>query len=630
MAELLNTALTGLLTYQRALSTTSHNIANVNTPGYSRQRTEFATRTPQFVAGHTFGRGVQIANIQRIYDQFLNTALQGFTSENSRLEIFHQMTEAVDNILATSSGGIDQHLQAFFDAVQDVADDPSSIPARIGLLSTADILVTRFQSVATQIEDQANLVNDQLRGISQEINSLSFAIRDVNGEILDARAVNGGQTPADLADKLDVLLTQLAKKVSISTISNHDGTTDVFIGNGQTLVSNRTAFTLTTIVDPADTSRLRVTYAGTIGVVDITGALSGGELGGVLDFRRDVLDPARNNLGRIAVALSETFNAQHRDGMDLNGALGTDFFSVPAPNVITHGANTGAATVTAGFTDVTQLTLQDYQLSFDGANWTLAATNGTSTVTGAGPTLTLDGFSVNIAGVAVAGDRFLVQPTRLAASNMQTLLTDVNTIAAASPIVTGFELANLGNAQISAGEVLDVTDPNLLNSVRVEFTSATTYNLVNPATGVILLAAQPYTPGANIDFNGWRIQISGTPQAGDRFNVQSNAGGTSDNRNALRLAALQSTGILDNGFASYLESYSTFVADIGTQTQQAEIARDAQSSLLTHTQESRNTISGVNLDEEATDMIRYQQAYQAMARVMTIASSLFDVLLDTV
>ena len=300
-----------------------------------------------------------------------------------------------------------------------------------------------------------------------------------------------------------------------------------------------------------------------------------------------------------------------------------------APEVLGNANNTGAATVTAAVTDVTQLTVQDYTLGFDGALFTLRAADGSSSITAAGPTLTLDGVTVNVAGAAAAGDSFIIRPTRLGGKTLAVAITDSSAIAAAVPVLSGTDLGNVGTATISRGEVLDVNDPNLLDSITLRFNSAADYDVVD-GNGVVLAAAQPYTSGADIDVNGWRVQVSGVPQAGDRFTVQSNAGGISDNRNALLLGGLQTTGVIDGGTANYQEAYSSLVGTVGAQTRQARMNADAQQSLFDSVYGRRESVSGVNLDEEAANLIRFQQAYQASARVIATADELFQSLLNAI
>jgi flagellar hook-associated protein 1 FlgK len=626
MSGIINNALTGLLSHQSTLGTISHNIANAATPGYSRQQTLLSAE-PAVINGRE-GNGVRVLDMRRHYDQFLSVQLRDTQSLQSQLEAFHTQASLLDDVLADPQGGVTPALQAFFSAVQELADDPASMSARIALLSEGDALATRFHYLEDRMADQAAAANQNIDSLVNEINSLAKALGEINQDILGASG-GGPQAHPDLLDRRDQTLQQLSKLVAVSAVEQADGRLNVFIGSGQTLVTNDTVFTLSTFPDAADASRLRIGYNGLAGSGDITDQLHGGELGGVMQYSQTLLPEARNALGRVAITLAQSFNAQHRDGVDLNGNLGGDFFSAVAPEVLGNANNTGAATVTAAITDITQLTVQDYTLDFDGALFTLSANDGSSTVTAAGPALTLDGFTVNVAGAAAAGDSFIIRPTRLGGQTLAVAIGDGREIAAAVPIVAGTDLGNAGSAAISRGEVLDVNDPNLLDSITLRFNSATDYDVVD-ANGVVLAAAQPYTSGANIDVNGWRVQISGVPQAGDRFTVQSNAGGIADNRNALLLGGLQTTGIVDGGTATYQEAYSSLVVSVGAQTREARLNADAQHALFDSVQSRWESVSGVNLDEEAANLIRFQQAYQASARVIATADTLFQSLLNAI
>ncbi len=626
MGDFLNNAVTGLLSYQRALGTVSHNIANSATPGYSRQQTLFDAQPPN--SNVSAGNGVRVLDVRRYYDEFLSVQLRETESLRSQFETFHAQAGVLDDVLADPLGGITPALQAFFSAVQELADDPASPAARVALLNEGDALTSRFHYLEDRMADQAASATGSIKDLVNEINDLAQALGEINQDILGSPGGSDRLNP-DLADRRDQTLLELSKLVSVSAVEQEDGRINVFIGNGQTLVTSDTVMTLSTFTDPVDASRVRVGYSGVFGAGDVTDSLSGGELGGYLQYSRTLLPETRNALGRVAIALAQTFNAQHRDGMDLAGNLGGDFFSVAAPQVLSNANNTGAANVTAAVTDLSQLTVQDYTLSFDGALFTLRAGDGSSSVTGAGPALALDGIAVNIAGAAAAGDRFLIRPTRLGAQTLAVTVTDGSAIAAASPIVTGTALGNAGSAAISRGEVLDVNDPNLLDSITLRFNSAADYDVLD-ANGVVLAAAQPFTSGANIDINGWRVQITGTPQAGDRFTAQSNAGGISDNRNALLLGDLQTTAVLDGGSANYQEAYSSLVSSVGAQTRQAAVNADAQQALFDSVQGRRESVSGVNLDEEAANLVRFQQAYQASARVIATADALFQSLINSV
>ncbi|MDH3634240.1 MAG: flagellar hook-associated protein FlgK [Gammaproteobacteria bacterium] len=639
MPDILNTAVSGLLSFQRALNTTSHNIANVNTPGYSRQTVEFGTNNPSFFGGNFYGNGVQIEGISRAYDQFLTREVRDTTSAYARVAQFSELASRVDDVLADPNGGISPILHDFFESVQDIADDPASSTARYALINTAQTLAGRFQSINNRFEELERNTTGEIRNVVDEINSLVTRIRDINVSLNDlAPSAASTQQAADLLDRRDALLNELSEKVNITVVDERENNLSIFLGNGQTMLNGVTSFSLSTQPDVSDPTRDVIAYNGLITVYDISANLSGGELGGLLDFRDGVLDPTFNALGRTAIGLAETFNAQMRDGMDLNGNLGQDFFSYTAPQSIAYSTNAGTPTVSTVVSDVSALTTDDYQLAFDGVNWTLTSDSGSSAsvANGAPATLVFEGITLTINGAtAVAGDRFTIKPTLAGAGSLQVITTDPTAIAAALPIRSSASLNNLGSADISPGIVTDVTNANLLNTVTLTFDNPPT---TLRADADVVVAGVPYVAGAAIPFsnnmvidsNGWQVSLNGAPQAGDIFTVEANLGGSGDNRNALNLANLQNAGVFDGGIASFQETYGSLVGFVGSQTLAANLERDAQQALLFQAVDRQASKASVNLDEEAADLVRYQQAYEATARLISTAQVIFETLLDSV
>ena len=629
MTGFINTGVSALIAFQRALATTSHNISNANTEGYSRQRVELVTRQPQEFGNGFVGQGVAVRDIERFTDQFIKLQLQQATAESARLEQFGFLAGQIDNLLSDEQGSISPVLQRFFSSLQDVANDAASIPARQVMLSEAQNLVDRFNFLELQFNDQNAVINRRIGEIVDEVNSIAAGIASLNQEIIAAFNNASVSQPNDLLDRRDQLVLELSELVSVDTLQGNNGALNVFIGNGQMLVFDTNVQRLSATGDSADLSQTSITYEGASGNFDIASQLGGGELGALLDFRRDVLTPAQNDLGRVAIVLADTFNAQHRQGMDLNSALGGNFFNVPPPTVTPNQGNSGTATASVTFTDVTALTASDYQLTYDGTNFTLTRLNDNTSVTGPGP-LSMDGFDLSITAGAVAGDSFLVRPTHGAAGQVSLAISNVNNIAAASPVRSEAAVSNLGDASIALGQILDITNADLLDTVEIVFNDPpTTFNVVNTTDASTIASGVTYTSGGNIDFNGLRFSISGTPAAGDTFTVEHNIGGISDNRNALLLTDLQIQSLV-GGTASYQEAYAGIIGRVGTQVNQAEVNAIAQNNILDQLQQQRDAISGVNLDEEAADLLRFQQAYEAAAQIISVSDSLFETLLNSV
>jgi len=636
MPDMLNNAVSGLLSFQRALSTTSHNISNVNTAGFSRQNVEFDANTPSLRGGSFFGNGVHIGAVARSYDQFLTRELRDTTSVHSRLVKFGELASHIDDVLADPQGGISPTLHAYFVSIQDVADDPNSSTARLAMINSAQTLATRFENIDNRFEDLKQNTNSEIRDVVDEINQIVIGIRDVNIALSEANSSGIlTQQSSDLLDKRDNLLNQLAERVDITVINEQENHITILLGNGQTILSDAVAFSLSVQPDASDPTKDVIAYNGLINVADISDNLTGGELGGLLEFRDSILEPARNRLGRTAIGIAESINEQMRDGMDLNGNLGQNFFSYMPPTSIAFNGNAGTATVNSVVSDVSALTLDNYELEFDGANWNLISDSGTtaSVATGAPATLVFEGLTLTINGAgAVVGDRFAIKPTEAAAGSLSVLTSDPREIAAATPIRTGTSLNNTGDVTVSTGVITDVTDANLLNPATLTFdtppgTLTADVDVVVGGVPYAAGAAIPYSNSMVIDANGWQVSLSGVPAAGDVVTVQSNVGGNGDNRNALNLANLQNANILEGSTASFQEDYSNLVGFVGSRTLSTIIERDAQESLLIQARDRQSSKTGVNLDEEAADLIRFQQAYEASARVISTAQTLFETLI---
>jgi flagellar hook-associated protein 1 FlgK len=628
MPNMLNTSLTGLLSFQRAIAVTSHNISNVNTDGYARQRPELSSINGQSFGNGFFGRGVNIVDVSRMTSVFVEGRLTQAIADNGRTAIYAELTSRLSDVMASDDAGVAPALESFFAAMQEVSNDPSNPTPRRILLSEAESLAGTFQLVDEQLTTIGSELNDRIRTAVADINAIADDIARINQEIINAIGQSGGHSPNDLLDQRQSRINDLAALVSVRTLEQDNGAISVFVGNGQPLVVNTTPQTLTTRLDYADPANLEVALI-TPGLPAISDQLSGGELGGLLDFRREALTLTRNELGRMATVLVDTFNTQHRRGMDADGNLGLDFFSTAPPSALSNALNVGSAAATATVVDSTALMPSNYDLFFDGAQYTLTRLTDGTAVTGAGP-LTLDGIQVSIAGAAAAGDRFLIKPVARGAELFTTLITDVDRVAAADPVQSLATVTNLGDATIAQPATVDPTDPALLDAVDIVFnTPASTFDVVDVATATTIAAGVPYVPGASIAFNGWSTSIDGAPAPGDGFRVQSNVGGLGDNRNALALVALQRADLVE-GKSTYAESFSDLVAGAGITARQAAFNAEAREQLLGDAEAAREGLSGVNLDEEAIDLTRYQQAYQAMARVVDISNTLFDSLLAAV
>lgn len=628
MADMLSSGVSGLLAFQSALNTTSHNLSNSATTGYSRQTTEITARQPGYTGGGWEGNGAQVTTVKRAYSEMIATQVRTSSSSMNRSDTYASLAEQVSNLFADSTTGLSASLQNFMDAFQNVANSPSSSSERQTLLSEAQSLVDQLQSYDTQLNDLTDQVSSQLDSETSTITGLANSIATLNKEIA-AVSARGGDAPNDLLDKRDTLIDELATHVGVSTVKQDNGTVNVFIGSGQALVVGTTASELTTVADPYDASRRQVVLTSSNGNVDVTDSMSGGTVGGLLDFQSNILDPAINTLGQLGVALADAVNSQQNAGMDLDGSLGADMFEVGAVHVADNINNSGSGTVSVTREDASALTTDDYILKSTASGWVLqnASSGAAVAMTGSGTStdpFVADGLSIVVGGTAATGDSFKIEPTSGAVSAMSVSLSDPDGIAAAAPIIASAAAANTGSATIDEGVVIDAGNSQLLSTVTIEFLSATSYTTDGGTT------TSTYTSGDPIEVNGWQVTISGTPAAGDTFTVEDNAGATGDNRNALLLADVLDQQLLDGGTASLNDKVSEWVADIGVKTSQAQTSLDTQTNVYNDNISAQQSVSGVNVDEETANLLRYQQAYQAAAQVISIASTLFDSLLAAV
>jgi flagellar hook-associated protein 1 len=627
MPSLLGTGLSGLRAMQRALDTTSNNIANVATDGYSRQRVDFGTRNPQILGGNWVGNGVDVTAVRRVYDQYVAQQARQSGGNLARLEAFASQAARIDDLLGDTTNGLGASLQSFTDAINEVSSTPNSNSARQVLISEAQSLVEKLKYYDGRLRDMDAEINTRLVGEARDISTLAKDIAKLN-ETISASLQTTGELPNDLLDQRDMLIDQLASKVGITIVPQGESTLNIFVGSGQPLVLGNVASQITTTPDGVDPERVTLAIRTPNGTVDISKSVSGGTVGGLMDWRRQMLDPSRNELNRITLAITNQVNTQHREGMDLTGALGGDLFTVGGVDITDSLANSGTATLAVTRTSIGALTTSDYVLLNTGSGYTLRRqdTGAAVTFTGTGTALDpfqFEGLSVVVSAGSNTGDQYVIHPTRDAISGLSVAITDPSRLAVAAPIRAAAATTNAGSGRITAGEVLDATNANLLTTTNIVFTSATTYS-VNGGPNIA------YTAGSNIDVNGWRVQLSGAPATGDTFTVRSNAGATGDNRNALALVDALKAGVLDGGTVSVSASVDSMTGDIGLATSSAQHSRDAARSVNESDIAARDSVSGVNLDEEAAALLRYQQAYAANAQVIAIAGEIFDTLMNAV
>ncbi len=627
MSSIFGIDLSALQAFQQAIEVTSNNVANASTPGYDEESIDLATALPQDAGGIAIGAGVDVAGVQRAYSQAAANQLNISQSTLSQLTALQNYTSQIDNLFGTTAGGLTTALQTYYSGWSAVADDPTSTSAREALLGDASALAANLNSTSSQLQEMNSDVNTRITADVNQINSIGTQISNLNAQITQSSGT--GQAPNQLLDQRDELISNLSQIVGVTTTSNSDGSINVYLGNGQPLVLDQNTYQLSTVPNQFNASQLEVASTASDGA-SISGSITSGDLGGLLAARTQAIDPAQNQLGQIATAVAQTSNTQQASGLDLNGQLGSALFSIGAPVATASSANTDTTTASVTIANLGGLTSDNYLLSYKGGTYTLtdATTGANVALTGAGTsasplTASSVGLSIVLSGTPASGDQFLVQPTAQAASTFGVAITDPSDLAAAGALQTSASDTNTGNATIGAGTVLDPSNPALLDTTTITFLTPTTYS-VNGA------GSFAYTSGGDVDLNGWQVQITGTPAAGDEFTVQSNADGTGDNTNALAAANQQTTGVLSNGTISVSGAVSALISGAGAQAQQVNTAQTAQTAVNTQATTNVQSVSGVNLDEEAAKLLQWQQAYQASAQALSVANGLFTNFLDSI
>lgn len=743
LSDVLNIGQSALAAAQIGLQVTGNNIANASTPGYNRETVVQAESTPQGFGYGFMGSGVSVSTVQRMYSAFATQQVNSAQANSSGLSTYYSQMQQIDNMLGDTTSGLSPDMQSFFSGVQSMAANPSSLSSRQAMLADAQTMVSQFQGMGAQLDQLNQSINSQIQTSVGSINSIASQIAQLNGAIAGAQT-SAQQPPNALLDQRDQLVSQLNQQIAATVVQDGNGNYNVYIGNGQALVMGQSSYQLSTTQSVLDPTQLAVSYTanGTTATLP-DAALSGGQLGGVINFRDQSLNSAQNQLGLLAIGLGSAFNNQQALGLDLNGKPGAPMFTVAAPQVSSASTNQGTGAVTATISAPSQLTAQDYQLTYNSGTYTLSAVNGATVASFTSFPQTIDGLTLNVSGTPKNGDTFLIRPTANGADGISLTLTDPAGIAAAAPVLTSsvadspvmsaatsantgtgqissvalgnnptsplsspvtltynstgntltgfpasqpvtvtspsgtttsfaagtpvtytsgstisfqglsftisgtpangdsFTLSNGGTGQISAGTVdASYTTSPLAAPVTLTY-NGTTGNLTGfPAADPVVVTAGgvsttypagtpvPYTAGASISFGGMSFTISGTLVNNDTFTIAPNSNATGDNRNALLMGQLQNSKTLYGGTATFASGYAELVSSVASKTSELNVTSTSESNVLKGLQQTQQSTSGVNLDQEATNLLQYQQAYQAAGKLMQIASQLFNTLLN--
>lgn len=668
--SLINIGMSGLSASQSSLMTTGNNIANADTAGYSRQQTVQSSKPSNQYGSVFIGTGTTLADVRRVYNAYLDKQLQLTTSLNSDAQAYLSQVTQVDKLLSDSGTGITKVMQSFFSSLQTLSSTPNDSAARQALLTNAQSLSGRFNAMSEQLTQQNSYINNQLGSMADQVNKLAATVATYNQKIAEVSGAGG--MPNDLMDKRNETIRQLSELVG-GQVVEREGSLDIYLSGGQPLVVGNTANSLQVLTDKNDPARSSIIINRSSSTLDITSAVTGGEMGGLLRYRDDVLAPAANELGRIAMVVSDQVNKQLGQGLDQNGEFGAALFSsinsamaISQRSLASGNNDPASGNLNVTITDSSKLSASDYQVTFTSANGysvkRLSDNTDMGTFTlGANPAPVIDGFSLSLGSAAgmSAGDSFKITPTRNGASELSTSMTDIKRLATAAPLTSTLAQGNKGTGSVNQPTLttpVDIYNPaqaqDLQNAVktampvRVLMTSGSAYQVLDakgnslgagsivPGQENKLSIQVPYTDSAGAGQNfKFEMTVSGTPTSGDSFNVAMTAASSNDNRNAQALLGLQSKATVGatatSPGVSFTDAYGGLVASVGAKAKQGQLDGTANDVILQQAAAARDSLSGVQLDEETGNLVKYQQYYTASSQIIKAAQEIFSTLINS-
>ncbi|KAE9645447.1 flagellar hook-associated protein FlgK [Pseudomonas sp. PB103] len=684
--SLLNIGMSGLSASQSSLMVTGNNIANVDTAGYSRQQTVQNSKSSIQNGNLWIGTGTTLADVRRVYNSYIDAQLQTTTSLNSDAAAYLGQVTPLDKLLSDSGTGLNGALTKFFASVQNVNAKPGDDASRQLLLSDAQALSARFNSVSSQLNAQNQDINGNLTSMADQVNKLAATVAQLNQKISEIS--NAGGQPNELLDARNETIRQLSTFTGAQVVER-GGNMDIYLGNGQPLVMGSNASKLEVTPSKADPSRMGIQINNGSTSIDITSGITGGEIGGLLRYRSTVLDPAMNELGRVALVVADQMNTIQAQGIDKNGDFGSNLFTninsaanLASRSTATLGNSAGSGDFDVTIEDTGKLTINDYKVTFTSAtDYTVqrlpegTAMGAFSTTTNPAPVI--DGFSLKLTnGGAAAGDTFKISPTRDAATNIKTEMTDSKRLAIAAPLGAAIAAGGSGTLTIPASgqptltTKFDIYDAatttamqnGLKNSTPVKVVfgdpsadgTTQSYQLLDAKGGV--LSSGTIQPGQNNTLNlsiplkdstgapippapatqytvNFDMSIAGSPAKGTAINVSLSQPGSLDNRNGTTLAGLQTAQTVDTGSASkgisLNDAYGKLVEGVGAKAAQGKLDGAATDAILANAKGARDSLSGVDLDEETGNLVKFQQYYTASSQIIKAAQEIFSTLINS-
>jgi flagellar hook-associated protein 1 FlgK len=642
MSGLLSVGKSAMFANYAALQTTGNNIANANTAGYSRQSVQLADAAGQFTGSGFFGKGVNVVTVQRAYNELLTVQAGAASSvaaaDSARLDKLTQL----EGVFPIGSNGIGAAAGSLLNAFVDISSNPTDSSARQVALSNAQELASRFRNTGEQLSGLQSGVMLDMRSAITQVNSLAQQVGRLNEQI---SALKGsGQPPNKLLDERDRIVSDIGKLINVTTQPAEDGSLGVFIGAGQNLVLGSVVNSLKIVSDTFDPAKAQVALRdGATDRMIPAASFSGGAISGLLRFQNEDLSEATRLLGQMATAISGALNQQQSLGLDLGqpASRGAPILSISGARVLPSWGNAGSAQLSAAVNDPAQVQASDYELLFDGANYSITRQPDGQAVTGSPFTpallaagVNIDGLTIQLSsGTAQNGDRFLVQPAATAAQNMRLVLTDPRGLAAASPFTGSAGADNRGTATVASVLATGAASVPSLSADFV-FTSDTgAYNWTLDDGTTVTTGTGTWTPGSPITLGGFAMSLDGVPKSGDTLRVASTVSPAGNNGNALAFVKLGETTLVGRSATqtgmNITDAYASALASVGVRVQGGTTASKISTVLADDAETARSNEVGVNLDEEAARLIQFQQSYQAAAKILQVAQTIFDTLLQT-
>lgn len=649
---------------QQMLNTTSNNIANVGTDGYVRQRSQTYTSLLNYGVGETL--------TQRLNNEFTQQEVWRDTSANSYYDTIYNQLASIDKYFSSESTGMSGAILNTFKSLQSAVNDPSSLAQRSEFIGSCNNLTNRFNTLYQDIHSTQEFNSSRITEDVGVVNDILANIANLNKSIQAAMGDKSSVT-YNLMDQRDAAIKDLSKYLDIRTVDQKDGVKLVTLSTGHSLVlEDGNHAVLSEVPGRLDysNSQISITYKNTHGDKNSTtldSSTLGGELGGYLEVRTEI-EEAEKSLGQLAIAMADAFNNANSKGIDLNGKLGGDIFSIPPLTVA--GSRIGTSlTVEVNKGEGSNVTTDDFYIEFTSDTvdvYTMKRDNSEKTPIASKNTGDLDsnnklklnladyGITITFDGNAQNGDKFFFQPTQAAAFNIKTEIKKESELALASAVKIETDTGNFGKA---TAEISAIYDNEFVvpsgNSIKLK-DEEPAYVIVNQdgdyevfsGTGSLGIVSKS-TEGKNIlaalaELNhydkteyGFDISINGKVYAGDRFDIQINSNGIGDNRNGLAMCAMQSEDLVAdssrNGIKqNFTERYSMLTSGFGTVVSNAQANATASEAKLAQSTDLYESTTGVSLDEEAANLVKFQQYYQAAARIISASQTVFDALISAV